>query len=160
VEWLRRSFEAPGGRRARAGASRHDQGSEFTGGASLRAGHWRSFGVQVNRKERRLAPRVSLDSCAARSCGGHRRHGADRALDEERAGAARRLAARVCRFLIVAQPEEEALIKSFRNLPRTLVIPPTRSEVAALIWARSLLVSEASLPLVQAKAAARKEESK
>ena len=65
-------------------------------------------------------------------------------------------------LLIVAQPEEQALIKSFRNLPRTLVIPPAEIEVAALVWARSLLVSEASLALVQAKAesAARKEGSK
>jgi ribosomal protein L4 len=55
-------------------------------------------------------------------------------------------------LLIVAQPEEEALVKSFRNLPRTLVLPPSELEVAALVWARSLIVSEASLPLVQAKA--------
>ena len=62
----------------------------------------------------------------------------------------------------MAQPEEETLIKSFRNLPRTLVIPPSEIEVAALVWARSLLVSEASLPVVQAKAetASRKEGSK
>ena len=42
--------------------------------------------------------------------------------------------------------------KSFRNLPRTLVISASEIEVVALVWARSLLVSEASLPLVQTKA--------
>ena len=53
-------------------------------------------------------------------------------------------------------------MKSFRNLPRTLVTPPSELEVVALVWARSLLVSEASLPLVQTKAEAapRREEPK
>jgi ribosomal protein L4 len=53
-------------------------------------------------------------------------------------------------------------VKSVRNLPRTLVVRASELEVAALVWARSLLVSEAALPLVQikAEAAPRKGESK
>jgi hypothetical protein len=35
-----------------------------------------------------------------------------------------------------------------------LVVPASKLEVVALIWARSLLVSEAALPLVQTKAEA------
>ena len=49
--------------------------------------------------------------------------------------------------------EEETLIKSFRNLPRVLVTVPAELEVAHVVWARSLVVTEAALPLVQGRAA-------
>jgi ribosomal protein L4 len=52
----------------------------------------------------------------------------------------------------VATDEEEALVKSFRNLERVAVISPAQLEVAHVVWARSLLVSEAALPLVQGRA--------
>ncbi len=45
------------------------------------------------------------------------------------------------------------MILSFRNLERVLVTVPAELEVASLVWARSLVVSEAALPLVEAKAA-------
>jgi len=48
----------------------------------------------------------------------------------------------------------EALAKSFRNLARVLVTAPGELEVAAVLWARSLVVSEAALPLVLARAGA------
>jgi large subunit ribosomal protein L4 len=57
-------------------------------------------------------------------------------------------------ILVVAIDEEEALIKSFRNIPRVLVVAPAEVEVAALVWARSLLVSETALELMQKRAAA------
>jgi ribosomal protein L4 len=56
--------------------------------------------------------------------------------------------------VVVASEDEEALIKSFRNLPRVLVTVPAELEVAHVVWARSLVVSEAALPLVQGKAGA------
>jgi ribosomal protein L4 len=52
-------------------------------------------------------------------------------------------------LVIVSQPEEEALVKSFRNLVRVLVLAPTELEVGAIVWARSLLVTEAALERVQ-----------
>ncbi|MGZ4200591.1 MAG: 50S ribosomal protein L4 [Thermoleophilaceae bacterium] len=55
-------------------------------------------------------------------------------------------------LLVVAQPEEEALLKSFRNLQRTVVTVPAELEVAGIAWARSVLVSQAALEWVQAKA--------
>jgi large subunit ribosomal protein L4 len=122
----------------------------------------RSFEFKVNRKERRAALAGALSA--------HARRGSlavidGTALTEPSTKSALALLAgweHKLPLLIVAQPEEQALIKSFRNLPRTLVIQASELEVAALVWARSLLVSEASLPLVQAKAekAARKGESK
>jgi ribosomal protein L4 len=48
--------------------------------------------------------------------------------------------------------DEEMLIKSFRNLPRVLVTVPSELEVAHVVWARSLVVSETALPLIQGRA--------
>jgi large subunit ribosomal protein L4 len=59
--------------------------------------------------------------------------------------------------LVVATEDEEALVKSFRNLERVLVTVPAELEVASVVWARSLLVSEAALPLVLARAGAGEE---
>jgi large subunit ribosomal protein L4 len=55
--------------------------------------------------------------------------------------------------LVVATSSEEALVKSFRNLPRVLVAVPEELEVASVLWARSLLITEDALPLVQGRAA-------
>jgi len=54
--------------------------------------------------------------------------------------------------VVVATEDEEMLIKSFRNLPRVLVTVPAELEVAHVVWARSLVVSEAALPVVQGRA--------
>ena len=54
--------------------------------------------------------------------------------------------------VVVATSEQEAVAKSFRNLDRVAVTSPGELEVAALAWARSLLVTEAALPLVQGRA--------
>ena len=56
--------------------------------------------------------------------------------------------------VLVATEDEETLIKSFRNLPRVLVTVPAELEVAHVVWARSLVVSEAALPLVQGRCSA------
>ena len=50
-------------------------------------------------------------------------------------------------------------MKSFRNLDRVLVTSPSELEVAGVVWAQSLLVSEAALPLVLAKAGASAQET-
>jgi len=52
-------------------------------------------------------------------------------------------------LLIVAEPEEGSFVKSFRNLPKVRVIQASQLEVGALVWARSLLVSQAALERVQ-----------
>jgi large subunit ribosomal protein L4 len=54
--------------------------------------------------------------------------------------------------VVVALPEEENIEKSFRNLDRVAVISPGELEVGALVWARSLVISEGALPLVQGRA--------
>jgi ribosomal protein L4 len=52
----------------------------------------------------------------------------------------------------VANAEEENVVKSFRNLDRALVVDPSEVEVAALVWARALVVTEAALELLQRRA--------
>ena len=54
--------------------------------------------------------------------------------------------------VVVATEDELNLVKSFRNLERVIVTTPAELEVAEVVWARSLLVSEAALPLVQGRA--------
>ena len=56
-------------------------------------------------------------------------------------------------LVVLAREGEDACAKSFRNLDRVAVVTPGELEVAAVVWARSLLVSETALPLVQGRAA-------
>jgi large subunit ribosomal protein L4 len=135
--------------RARAGTTR---APHWTGGGVAFPPVARDFGFKVNRKERRAAFAGALSE--------HARNGSiaiidGAALSEPSTKKALELLngwQHELPLLIVVQPDEEALVKSFRNLPRTLVVPASELEVVALVWARSLLVSEAALPLVQTKA--------
>ena len=54
--------------------------------------------------------------------------------------------------VVVATEDEEAVLKSFRNLARVMVTVPGELEVADVVWARSLLMTEAALPIVQGRA--------
>jgi ribosomal protein L4 len=51
-------------------------------------------------------------------------------------------------LVLVAQDDEDAIAKSFRNLEGVLVLTPDEVEVSALVWARSLLVAEGALDVV------------
>jgi large subunit ribosomal protein L4 len=55
--------------------------------------------------------------------------------------------------VVIVHEDEEALAKSFRNLDRVLVTVPSELEVAQVVWARSLLVSEGALEDVQRRGA-------
>jgi ribosomal protein L4 len=57
-------------------------------------------------------------------------------------------------LVLVFAEGEDALAKSFRNLERVAVVEPSELEVAAVVWARSLLVSQAALGQVQARSGA------
>jgi len=139
---------------------------------TTRAPHWagggiafrivaRDFGFKVNRKERRAALAGALSE--------HARRGSIAVIDgaavtEPSTKKALELLSgwqHDLPLLVVLQPDEEALMKSVRNLPRALVVQASELTVASLIWARSLLVSEAALPLIQTKAeASRRGEAK
>ena len=135
--------------RARAGTIRAPQ---FTGGGLAFPPVPRSFDLKVNRKARRAALRGALTKHAAAGTFGVLEDGA---FDQPSTKSAASLLAAWGKELpavVVALPEQEAVAKSFRNLERVAVTSPGELEVAALVWARALLVTEAALPLVQGRA--------
>jgi large subunit ribosomal protein L4 len=135
--------------RARAGTIRAPQ---FTGGGVAFPPVARGFDVKVNRKARRAAFRGALTAHAAAGTLGVL---ADDGITEPSTKLAAGLLAAWGKELpavVVVTPEQEAVSKSFRNLDRVAVTSPGELEVAALAWARSLLVTEAALPLVQGRA--------
>jgi large subunit ribosomal protein L4 len=140
--------------RARAGTTR---APHWTGGGVAFAPGMRSFEVKVNRRARRTALKGVLSSHAA--------DGTLAILDGSGfdAPSTRKAAELLTSFgerptLVVVTDEEELLVKSFRNLDKVLVTVPSELEVAALVWARSVLVSEAAMPLVLGRAGAAVEE--
>jgi large subunit ribosomal protein L4 len=135
--------------RARQGTIRAPQ---FTGGGHTFAKVPRTFVQKVNRKAAKAALRSALAS--------HAQEGSLAILDAAQFDVPSTKAARTIvegsglalPLVVVALQEEESLRKSFRNLDRVAVIGPSEVEVGAMVWARSLIVSEAALPLVQGKA--------
>jgi large subunit ribosomal protein L4 len=136
--------------RARAGTTRAPQ---FTGGGVAFPPVMRSFEVKVNKKVRHAALRSALSDHAA--------HGSlavvdASAFDEPSTKQAVTLLAAwrdELPLLVIAHPDEEPLIKSFRNLSKTLVTVPGELEVSHVVWARSVLVTEGALADVQGRAA-------
>jgi len=136
--------------RARAGTIRAPQ---FTGGGVVFAPTMRSFDVKVNRKARRSALRGALSNHASNGTFGILDGSGFEAPSTKQAKGVVESWGKDMPLLIVVTEEEETLIKSFRNLPRVLVTVPAELEVAHVVWARSLVVTEAALPLVQGRAA-------
>ena len=132
--------------RARAGTIRAPQ---FEGGGVAFQPRT-NFHVKVNRKARKAALASALsDHAQAGSLaivGG---------FDEPSTRAAAELVAewgQELPLLVIAKEEDEALIKSFRNLRNTVVTVPAELEVAQVVRARSLLVSESALEDVTGRA--------
>ena len=135
--------------RARQGTIRAPQ---FEGGGHAFAKVPRSFTQKVNRKAFRSAFRSALAS--------HAQAGTLAVVDAAQFDAPSTKTAKglleawgvQVPLLVVALPEEEALWKSFRNLDRVAVVGPSELEVGAVVWARSLLVSEDALPVITGRA--------
>jgi large subunit ribosomal protein L4 len=132
--------------RARAGTVRAGQ---FTGGGHIFAKTPRSFELKVNRKAARAAFRSAL--------AGHAQAGSLALLDTgdfavpstKRAAGLIEAAGLVEPVVVVLTDDELIAAKSFRNLGRVVVIAPSELEVGAVVWARSLLVSESALPVLE-----------
>lgn len=135
--------------RARAGTIR---AAQFTGGGVVFAPTMRSFDVKVNRKARRAALRSALSQHAAAGTIGLLDGSGFEAPSTKQAKSLVESWGKDAPLVLVVTEDEETLIKSFRNLPRTLVTVPSELEVATVLWAKSLLVTEAALPLVQGRA--------
>jgi large subunit ribosomal protein L4 len=140
--------------RARQGTIR---AAQFTGGGVVFPPSPRSFEVKVNKKAARAALRSALSD--------HALAGTIGVLDGSKFETASTKAAlalleswgQSTPTVLILTEEEVTLGKSFRNLERVLITVPTEVEVAEIVWARSLLVSEAALPLMQARAAKERE---
>jgi large subunit ribosomal protein L4 len=135
--------------RARQGTIRAPQ---FTGGGVVFPPSMRSFEVKVNRKARRSALRGALSNHVANGTFGVLDGSAFDAPSTKQAAALLAAWGQQTPIVIVVTEDEAAVEKSFRNLERVLVTLPSELEVAAIVWARALLVSEAALPLVQGRA--------
>ncbi len=135
--------------RARAGTTR---APHWTGGGLAFPPRPRSFDVKVNRKVRRAAFRAALSSHAGAGSLGVVGDGAFAEPSTRSAAELVDAWGKELPLLLVADPEQEALVKSFRNLDGVYVVSPPELEVAELVWARSVLVSEKALEQVQGRA--------
>jgi large subunit ribosomal protein L4 len=136
--------------RARAGSSRSPI---WTGGGVAFGPHPRSYTFKVNRKEQRAALRSALSlhaerkSIAILDTGGFKaprtRQAFDLLDDWAQDGPT----------LVVLAPEESSAALSFRNLTRVAVLSAADVGVTDLLAAASLLVSEAALAELTARAA-------
>ena len=134
--------------RARAGTTR---APHWTGGGAAFAVRT-SFGHKVNRKERKAAFRAALSAHADEGTFGVL---ADDSFDDPSTKDAAALVeawGKQRPLIVVAREEQAAIAKSFRNLDGVQVVTPSEVEVSALVWARSLLVSEGALEAVQGRA--------
>ncbi len=136
--------------RARQGTTRAPQ---WKGGGVVFAPQMRGFEVKVNRKARHAALRAALSDHAQGGTLGIVDASAF-ATPSTKAGAALLASwGKSTPTIVVATEAEVGVFKSFRNLDRVVVILPSEVEVVALVWARSLLITEASLELLQRRAA-------
>ena len=135
--------------RARAGTTRAPQ---WTGGGVAFPPTPRSFAVKVNRKARRAALRGALTTHVARGSFAVISAGDFESPSTKAAAGLLENAGLDTPVVVVATDDEESVIKSFRNLDRVLVTVPSELELSVIVWARSLLVSEAALEAVQGRA--------
>jgi large subunit ribosomal protein L4 len=135
--------------RARAGSSRSPL---WTGGGVVFGPQPRSYTFKVNRKEQRAALRSALSL--------HAQRGSLAVLDVAAFTAPKTSQARglldgwdqLQPTLVVLSAEESSAALSFRNLARVAVLQPESVGVADLLGAASLLVSEAALGELTARA--------
>ena len=133
--------------RARQGTTRAPQ---WTGGGVAFPPSPRSFDVKVNKKAMKAALRSALSD--------HAQAGTLGLVDSFDAPSTKQAAQLLADWgqatptVVVVTEEEVALAKSFRNLQRVVVTVPSELEVTQVVWARSLLVSQAALDTVQGRA--------
>ena len=129
--------------RARQGTTRAPQ---WTGGGAVFGPQPRSYTGKVNRKARLKALRIALSD--------HARNETVATFDASsfEAPSTRRASELLGGWtaprplvVVVASGEEAAAARSFRNLEKTHVVEARELGVADLVWARSLLVSDAAL---------------
>jgi large subunit ribosomal protein L4 len=134
--------------RARQGTIRAPQ---FAGGGVAFPPSPRSFDLKVNKKALRAALRAALSD--------HAQAGTVALVDASFDTPSTKQAAQLLDAwgqasptLVVVGEDEVALAKSFRNIDRVAVTVPSELGVTQVVWARSLLVSQAALDAVVGRA--------
>jgi large subunit ribosomal protein L4 len=135
--------------RARAGTTR---APHWTGGGVAFPPTPRDFEVKVNRKARRSALRAVLSEHASNGTFGVLDGSGFSEPSTRRATELLSQWGKEFPLVIVAGDDEPNVTKSFRNLDRAVVVTPGELEVAALVWARSVLVTQDALDAVQGRA--------
>jgi large subunit ribosomal protein L4 len=135
--------------RARAGTTR---APHWTGGGVAFPPSPRNFSQKVNRKARKAALRAALSGHASDGSLGVVANDAFSEPSTRSAAALVEAWGKELPLLAVFDPEQQAMIKSFRNLDGVYVVAPSEVEVSELLWARSLLLSEKALEAVQGRA--------
>jgi large subunit ribosomal protein L4 len=129
---------------------------------TTRAPHWKgggvafeprtNFGVKVNRKALRAALRGALSSHAANGTFGVLDGSTFDSPSTKRAAELLSSWGNDAPVIVVATDEEQNVVRSFRNLERVVVTAPGELEVSAVVWARSVLVTQGALDSVQERA--------
>ena len=135
--------------RARAGSSRNPI---WTGGGTAFGPQPRGYTFKVNRKARRVALRSALSVHAERGSIALFDAGVFDAPSTKQAHGLLDGWGEEARTLVVLAQSERNAGLSFRNIDRVLVLPAEDVGVANLIGAARLLVSEAALPALVARA--------
>ena len=112
----------------------------------------RGYTLKVNRKARRKALRAALSVHADRNTVAVLDGSAYSEPATKQASDALAKWGGALPVLVVLDAEEEAAMKSFRNIPKVTVLPATAAGVADVIGHRSLIVSQAALPVLEARA--------
>jgi large subunit ribosomal protein L4 len=135
--------------RARAGTTR---APHWTGGGVAFPPTPRDFDVKVNRKARRSALRAVLTEHAANGTFGVLDGSGFSEPSTRKATELLSQWGKEFPLVLVAGDDEKNITKSFRNLERAVVVTPGELEVAALVWARSVLVTQDALDRVKERA--------
>jgi large subunit ribosomal protein L4 len=141
--------------RARAGSSRSPI---WTGGGTVFGPQPRSYTFKVNRKEQRAALRSALSlhagrgSIAVLDAGAFTAPKTSQAADLLEEWIPPTTRAKLAPTLVVLSPEERDAALSFRNLARVAVLTPENVGVVDLVGAASLVVSQAALDALTARA--------
>jgi large subunit ribosomal protein L4 len=136
--------------RARAGSSRSPV---WTGGGTVFGPTPRGYTFKVNRKARRAALRSALSLHASRESLAVFDASVFDAPSTKQAAELLGGWGAPTPTLVILADEEAAAGKSFRNLPRSTVLPVEDAGVADLVGAASVLISQAALPALVARAA-------
>ena len=134
--------------RARAGSSRSPV---WTGGGTVFGPHPRSYTFKVNRKEHRAALRSALSLHASR--------GSLVGLDAEAFDAPSTKRA-VELLAVVLEASERNAALSFRNLERVRIAEAVEVGITDIIWAATLVVTDAAAKTLAGRAAAPSREAK